>query len=94
MGWSEIGNGDLIKAAEQAGFDIFITADQNIRYQQNLTARRIALIVLSTNRWDTLRPAVAKIVEAVTGMKPGGYVELTFERPPLRRRPYNPDSKP
>jgi len=50
MGWAEFKNGELIKAAENAGFDIFITADKNLRYQQNLSERRIAVIELPTNR--------------------------------------------
>ena len=49
MGWHQIGNGELLTIAEAAGFEIVITADQNIRYQQNLSGRRLSLVVLSTN---------------------------------------------
>jgi ABC-type taurine transport system substrate-binding protein len=51
LGWEELTNGDLLGAAESAGFAVIVTADQNIRYQQSLTGRRIAIIVLSTNHW-------------------------------------------
>jgi hypothetical protein len=47
-GWDKLSNGDLLAEAERAGFEIFLTADKNIRYQQNLTGRRIAILVLST----------------------------------------------
>jgi hypothetical protein len=50
-GWDRLSNGDLLAEAERAGFDVFLTADKNIRYQQNLTGRRIAIVVLSTPQW-------------------------------------------
>ena len=49
LGWGELTNGALIAEAEQSGYDVLVTADKNIRYQQNLTDRRIGLVVLSTN---------------------------------------------
>jgi hypothetical protein len=54
-------NGALLDAAEKAGFDVLLTCDQNVPYQQNFTDRRLALIVLSTNHWPTLRPVAAGI---------------------------------
>jgi predicted nuclease of predicted toxin-antitoxin system len=90
LGLADLTNGDLIEAAEKAGFDIFITADQNLAYQQNLTGRRLALIVLTTNHWITIRPDVARIVMAVEAIQRGGFVTVPFDRPPLLRRPYNP----
>jgi hypothetical protein len=90
MGWDTIANGQLIDAAEKAGFDVFITADQNLRYQQRLTGRRLALIVLTTNHWDIIRPDVGKIVAAVEAIEPGDYVTIAFDRPALRRRPFYP----
>jgi hypothetical protein len=50
-GWDTLSNGDLLAAAERAGFDVLLTADKNMRYQQNLTGRRLALVVLSTPQW-------------------------------------------
>jgi hypothetical protein len=57
QGWSGLKNGALLDAAEQAGFDLFITADQELSYQQNLTGRKMALIVLSTNNWSFIKGA-------------------------------------
>jgi len=54
MGWDAIANGDLIAEAEMAGFEVFVSADQYLRYQQNLAGRRVALIVLTTNRRDII----------------------------------------
>ena len=74
MGWTGISNGDLIAAVEAEGFEVLITADQNIRYQQNLTVRRLILIVLSTNIWPIIRANRAPILAAVEHVKAGGHV--------------------
>jgi hypothetical protein len=86
QGWQELTNGELLKAAEEAGFAAIITADKNIRYQQNLTDRKIALVVLSTNTWQVLRDNAALIIGAVNRVRSGGYEEIGFPLPPLRRR--------
>lgn len=65
QGWAVLGNGDLIAAAEMFGFEIMITADQGIEHQQSLKNRRIALVVLSTNHWATLRAGVRRIAEGM-----------------------------
>jgi hypothetical protein len=91
MGWAELTNGELLTAAEADGFAIlFLTADKNIRYQQNLTGRRIALVVLGTNQLGILFANVDLIRQAVDAVRAGGYVTVEFDRPPLRRRPYPP----
>lgn len=54
-GWDTLRNGELLDAAEAAGFDVFITTDRNIRYQQNVAGRRLAIVVLSTTRWRLIR---------------------------------------
>jgi hypothetical protein len=74
QGWSGLKNGDLLAAAEVAGFDLFITADQEIRYQQNLLGRRIAVLVLSTNNWSVVRESAGKITTAIETVTPGGFV--------------------
>ena len=86
-GWQELTNGELLKAAEEAGFVALVTADKNIRYQQNLTGRQIALVVLSTNTWEVLRDNGGLITAAVNRVQAGSYEEVGFPRPPLRRRP-------
>src|SRR5580700_10246806 len=55
-GWDRLRNGDLPTAAEDAGFDLFLTTDKNMRYQQNLAVRKIAIVVLGRQQWPQLRP--------------------------------------
>jgi hypothetical protein len=75
-GWDTLSNGDLLAEAERAGFDLLLTADKNMRYQQNLRGRRIALVVLSTPRWPVVRLHIEKIVAAINGVTPGSYAEV------------------
>jgi len=75
-GWDTLSNGDLLAEAEQAGFDVFLTADKNIQFQQNLAGRRIAVVVLSTPQWPLVRLHTEKIVVAVNTAKPGSYAEV------------------
>jgi hypothetical protein len=89
MGWAELGNGDLLKVAEKAGFDLMLTADQNIQYQQNLSNRRLALVVLSTNFWPTILDSAAAIRSAVHGAQAGSYTTVQLARRP-RRGPFPP----
>ena len=70
-GWDTLTNGDLLAEAERAGFDVLLTADKNIRYQQNLTGRRIALVVLSTPQWPFVRLHLDKIAAAVNACHTG-----------------------
>jgi hypothetical protein len=64
-GWDKLKNGELLKAAEDAGFDVLVTPDKNIRYQQNLKVRTIALVVLGNPQWPILRLHVERVVAAV-----------------------------
>jgi hypothetical protein len=66
----------LLAEAEGAGFDVLLTADQNMRYQQNLTGRRIALVVLSTPQWPHVRLHLDIIAAAVNAATPGSYAEV------------------
>jgi hypothetical protein len=75
-GWDTLANGDLLTAAERAGFDVLLTADKNMRYQQNLKDRRIALVVLSTPQWPIVRLHIAQIAAAVNAATPGSYIEV------------------
>jgi hypothetical protein len=76
MGWSELGNGELLAVAEEAGFDILITTDQNLRYQQNLAQRRIGIVVLMSTSWSRIQQKVLDVIAAVNGLPQGGYVEV------------------
>ena len=69
-GWDKLKNGELLKAAEDAGFDVLVAPDKNIRYQQNLTARTIALVVLGNPQWPILRLHVDSVVTAVNAARP------------------------
>ncbi|MDB6113981.1 MAG: hypothetical protein JWQ62_926 [Lacunisphaera sp.] len=78
MGWSNLNNGALLKAAEGASITVFVTTDKNLRYQQNLKERRIAMVVLPTTRWPEIKPHVAKIRDALSQIQPGDYRELVW----------------
>jgi hypothetical protein len=75
-GWEELANGELIDAAEQAGFEVMVTTDKNIHYQQNLTARRIALVVLEHSQWPMVKLVAGNIAAAVNAALPGSYAEV------------------
>jgi len=75
-GWARLTNGDLLTAAEEAGFDLLLTTDKNMRYQQNLAGRKIAIAVLGRQQWPQLRPHIQLVVDAVNGATPGSYVEV------------------
>ena len=74
-GWDKLKNGELLEAAEDAGFDVLVTPDKNIRYQQNLTVRTIALVVLGNPQWPILRLHVERVA-AVNAARPGSYTEV------------------
>ena len=78
-GWSGLKNGELIAAAEQARFDAFITTDKNLKYQQNLAGRSIAVLVLQTTSWPRIRNALPRVVAAVEAVTKGGYIEVSTE---------------
>lgn len=69
-------NGELLAAAENAGFDILITADQGLNYQQNLTGFKLALVVLSTNKNSQLIRGASLIATAIDGAQPGSFTFL------------------
>jgi hypothetical protein len=75
QGWSQLTNGELLAAAE-GQFDLLITTDRQLRHQQNLTERRLAILVLSTTSWRRIQAHGNEIVRAVVSMTPGEYREL------------------
>jgi hypothetical protein len=75
-GWDTLKNGELLAVAEAAGFDVLLTTDKNIRYQQDLSERKIALVVLGLQQWPELRPHVRLVVEAVNAATSGSYTEV------------------
>jgi hypothetical protein len=75
-GWDRLVNGELIAAAEAAGFELLLTTDKSIRHQQNLTNRKLAFVVLGNQQWPTLRKYVDRVVAAVNAATPGSYTEV------------------
>ena len=75
QGWAGINNGELIKKINGL-FDVFITADKNLRYQQNLKIRKIAILEISTNRLPLIKEMETKIIEALQQIEPQQYKEL------------------
>lgn len=94
IGWARLRNGLLLRAAEEAGFNVIVTADQNIQYQQNLSGRKIAMVVLGSNRWPRVRQHLNEIVAAVDASETGSYAFIEIPLPPkpeYRRSIENPD---
>lgn len=81
MGWAELDNGTLLTAADGC-FDVFITTDQNLRYQQNLTGRKLALMVLPTTSWPKIQRHLAGVVAVIAAIRPGDYHEIVFTDSP------------
>jgi len=75
-GWSDLRNGDLLERAEAAGFELLITTDQQLRYEQDLSSRRLGVLVLLTTSWPRIRRRVEEVASAVARMKPGDYEEV------------------
>ena len=76
LGWATLKNGELLLAAEKERFDVLVTTDNNLRYQQNLTGRKIAIVVLSTTSWPRIRIAAEKVAVAVNAASAGGFAEV------------------
>ncbi len=77
-GWDRLENGALLAAAESDGFDVLVTTDQNLRYQQNLSGRRIAIVVLSVASWPRVSRHTQLVVNALSAIAPGTFVEVSI----------------
>jgi hypothetical protein len=75
-GWHTISNGELLNVAEAAGFELLLTTDKGIRYQQNLTGRKTAIVVLGNSTWRVVRRYLDRIASVEAGAKPGSYSEV------------------
>lgn len=84
LGWSGIKNGDLVRRAKARAFDVLITADQNLQYQQNLAGSPVSIVVLAarSNRYEDLRPLALRASMLFSELAPGKIVRLTQ---PVRR---------
>ena len=75
-GWSTITNGELLRLAEDSGYDLLITTDQNLRYQQNLAERKISIIVLLSTSWPKIKLKAEDIHNSINDLEPGSYLEV------------------
>jgi hypothetical protein len=86
MEWNpQLENGELLGAAEEAAFHVMVTSDQNIRHQQNLIGRSLALVVLGSNIWPIVKEYSEEISRLVNAATPGSYAFLEMPLPPSRR---------
>ena len=76
IGWHELGNGELIQKAEDAGYEVLLSTDKNIRYQQNLRGRTISLVILGNSQWPLVQLHLERIVAAVNACTAGSYAEV------------------
>ena len=70
-GWNRLRNGNLLDKAEADGYDLLITTDQNIRYQQNLSRRRLAVLLILNNSWPRIQNHIEAIAGAISQTQPG-----------------------
>jgi len=75
-GWDRLSNGALLKAAEEAGFDLLLSTDKNIQYQQNLKGRRIAIVILGNSRRPVVIRYIDRVIAAVNAATPGSFAEV------------------
>ena len=73
-GWSALSNGELLRVAEAAGFDVLLTTDTSLPHQQNLKGRKLSVVILTRNRWKLIQPRMAEIVTALNSAKPGTFL--------------------
>ena len=79
-GWELLENGELIQRAEEDGYEIIVTTDQSMRYQQNLAGRKLAVVVLMATAWPRVRLRTAEIAKAIEAVRPGQAVEVPIPR--------------
>ena len=75
-GWSKLKNGELLDAAERGGFEVFVTTDSRLRYQQNLSSRRIAIVCLLSTSWPRIHRTVSAVLGAINSCSAGSYTEV------------------
>jgi hypothetical protein len=83
MGWGDLTNGELLRTAEESGIEVLVTGDRSLRYEQNLTGRRLAIVALSTNNWPIVKNYLPQILAAIDSALPGSFQAVacgTFSR--------------
>ena len=79
LGWGTLQNGALSSAAEAEGFQVSSRRDKNLKYQQDLTGRRLAIVVLSTTSWPRIRAVAERVLDAVDWAQSGSFIEVSIE---------------
>jgi predicted nuclease of predicted toxin-antitoxin system len=79
QGWADLQNSQLLKTAEAAGYDLLVTTDQNLQYQQNLRGRKLAILVLLSTSWRRIQTHAQSIRQTIETMQVGGYAEFDLE---------------
>ena len=79
LGWATLKNGELLAAAESNGFEVFVTTDTNLAYQQNLSNRKIAIVVLTTTSWPRIQKSVAAILSAIDTARTNSYQIVSID---------------
>ena len=74
--WGHLKNGDLLRAVEDAAFEVFVTGDGTLVHEQNLSSGRLAIIALSANNWPIVKHFIPQILAAIDGAAPGACVEV------------------
>jgi hypothetical protein len=80
LGWDGLKNGALLATAEEYGIEVFLTGDQQLQYQQNLSERRMAIVVLSATNWPIIKHHLATIAAAISNAAPGSFQEIECGR--------------
>ena len=78
LGWATLKNGELLAAAVSRGFEVLVTTDTNLQYQQNLNQRKIAIVVLSTTSWPRIQKSIKEIVSAIDLATPNSYQSVAI----------------
>lgn len=79
LGWAVLRNSELLNTAEEAGYDLLVTTDQNLKHQQNLSARKLAILVLRSTSWHKIRAHAQTIAQTIETIHAGNYIEFDPE---------------
>ena len=79
-GWDSLRNGELLSQAEANGFDVLVTTDQSLKYQQNLDNRKISIVVITTTSWPRIQRSIASVIDAVESATLGSYIEIAIPK--------------
>ena len=85
MGWADLKNGELLHTAESNGFEVFVTSDKSLKAEQNLTGRKLAIIVLTANNWPIVKAYIPTILEAIDRVPSGSFETVDCGRFSRRR---------